>query len=172
MSVLPFHAGSDLLACVPRLRRYARALVGERTAADDLVQDTVERGWAQLAALRPGTDMRAWLFAIMHNVRIDQVRRGALSTVPLDDDTPLPALAERTTAGLELRDLDAALRLLGEEQRAILLLVALEGMRYEEVAQALGIPVGTVMSRLARAREKLRTLMEGGARIHPLKVVK
>ncbi|HWW71562.1 MAG TPA: RNA polymerase sigma factor [Duganella sp.] len=172
MSDPTFNASNDLLGCVPRLRRYARALVGERTAADDLVQDTVERGWAQLTSLRPGTDMRAWLFTIMHNVRIDQIRRGALSTEPLDDATPMPAMAERTTVGLELRDMDSALRLLGEEQRAILLMVALEEMRYEDVAQALGIPIGTVMSRLARAREKLRILMEGGALVAPLKVVK
>lgn len=172
MTLPPADAGNALLASVPRLRRYARALVGERAAADDLVQDTVERGWAQLASLRPGSDVRAWLFAIMHNVRIDQVRRGALSTVPLDDDTPMPAMAERATAGIALREMDAALRLLGEEQRAILLMVGLEEMRYEEVAQALGIPIGTVMSRLARAREKLRILMDGGAPAVPLKVVK
>lgn len=163
---------NELLACIPRLRRYARALVGERAGADDLVQDTVERGWSQLASLRPGSDVRAWLFAIMHNVRIDQVRRGVLATVPLDDETPIPAVAERSTAGIALREMDAALRLLGEEQRAILLMVGLEEMRYEEVALALDIPVGTVMSRLSRAREKLRILMEGGALVNPLKVVK
>ena len=172
MSVLPLLPGAELLACVPRLRRYARALVGERTAADDLVQDTLERGWAQRAALQPGTDARAWLFAIMHNVRIDQVRRGALVTEPLDDDTPMPAMAERSTVGIQVREMDAALRLLSEEQRAILLMVGLEDMRYEEVASTLGIPVGTVMSRLARAREKLRSLMDGGARVNSLKVVK
>jgi RNA polymerase sigma-70 factor (ECF subfamily) len=172
MRVPPSQDSAALQACIPRLRRYARALVGERGAADDLVQDTVERGWAQRDALRPGSDMRAWLFAIMHNVRIDQVRRGALSTTPFDDATPMPAMPERITAGLELRDMDAALRHLGEEQRAILLMVALEDMRYEDVAQVLGIPVGTVMSRLARAREKLRILMAGGTPINPLKVVK
>lgn len=167
-----FDAGNALQACIPRLRRYARALVGERAAADDLVQDTIERGWAQLASLRPGSDVRAWLFSIMHNVRIDQLRRGALPTVPLDDDTPMPAMAERSGVGIALREMDAALRLLGEEQRAILLMVGLEEMRYEEVAQALGIPLGTVMSRLSRAREKLRLLIDGGAPVVSLKVVK
>lgn len=172
MSLNPNDAGNQLLACVPRLRRYARALVGDRAAADDLVQDTVERGWARLASWQPGSDMRAWLFSIMHNVRVDQGRRGALPTEPLDDQTTLSAVPERASVGLEVRDMDVALRLLPDEQREILLLVALEGMRYEEVAQALGIPVGTVMSRLSRAREKLRTLMEGRAPVVSLKVVK
>ena len=105
-------------------------------------------------------------------MRIDQIRRGALVTEPLDDDTPMPALADRSTVGIQVREMDAALRLLSEEQRAILLMVGLEDMRYEEVASTLGIPVGTVMSRLARAREKLRSLMDGGARVNSLKVVK
>jgi RNA polymerase sigma-70 factor (ECF subfamily) len=172
MTFVQGDAAEHLLACLPRLRRYARALVGERAAADDLVQDTVERGWASLAGWQRGSDMRAWLFSIMHNLRVNQARRGALDTEPLDDDTPLPATPEHVSAGLELRDLDSALRLLPEEQREILLLVGLEDMRYEDVARLLGIPVGTVMSRLSRAREKLRALMEGRAPVLPLRVVK
>jgi len=172
MNFLHRDANDALLACVPRLRRYARALVGERAAADDLVQDTVERGWAQLASWRRGSDMRAWLFSIMHNLRIDQLRRGALVTTMLDDEADMAAVPERGAIGLELRDMDAALRLLPETQRAVLLLVALEEMRYDDVAQALGIPLGTVMSRLARARASLRILMDGGAAVPPLKVVK
>lgn len=172
MRTLPPDAGEQLLACIPRLRRYARALAGDRADADDLVQDTVERGWAQLAAWQPGSDMRAWLFSIMHNVRIDQGRRRKVPTELLDDDTPQPAAPERASAGLELRDVDAALRLLPEEHREILLLVGLEEMRYEDVALTLGLPVGTVMSRLSRAREKLRVLMEGRAPVVALKVVK
>lgn len=172
MSLVPDDAADHLLACVPRLRRYARALVGDRAAAEDLVQDTIERGWAGLRSWQRGTDMRAWLFSIMHNLRVDQGRRGTLHTEPLDDETPLPAIPGHVSAGLELRDLDAALRLLPEEQREILLLVGLEEMRYEDVASSLGIPVGTVMSRLSRAREKLRALMEGRASVIPLKVVK
>lgn len=172
MSSVPDDAANHLLACVPRLRRYARALVGDRAAAEDLVQDTVERGWGGLRSWQRGTDMRAWLFSIMHNLRVDQGRRGTLQTEPLDDETALPAMPGHISIGLELRDLDTALRLLPEEQRAILLLVALEEMRYEDIASLLGIPVGTVMSRLSRAREKLRTLMEGRASVVPLKVVK
>jgi RNA polymerase sigma-70 factor (ECF subfamily) len=172
MRTLPPDAGEQMLACIPRLRRYARALVGDRAGADDLVQDTVERGWEQLASWRPGSDMRAWLFSIMHNVRIDQGRRRHVPTEQLDEDTPQPCVTERVSAGLELRDLDAALCLLPEEYREILLLVGLEEMRYEDVALTLGIPVGTVMSRLSRAREKLRALMEGRASVVALKVVK
>ncbi len=172
MRTLPPDAGEQMLACIPRLRRYARALAGDRADADDLVQDTVERGWAQLAAWQPGSDMRAWMFSIMHNVRIDQRRRRNVPTEPLDDETPQPFVPERGSAGLELRDLDAALRLLPEVHREILLLVGLEEMRYEDVALTLRIPVGTVMSRLSRAREKLRALIEGRAPVVALKVVK
>lgn len=172
MNLVSDDADERLLACVPRLRRYARALVGDRAAAEDLVQDTVERGWAGLQNWQRGTDMRAWLFSIMHNLRVDQGRRGELHTEPLNDETPLPAMRGHVSAGLELRDLDAALRLLPEAQREILLLVGLEEMRYEDVARLLDIPLGTVMSRLSRAREKLRALMEGHASVTPLKVVK
>lgn len=162
----------QLLACIPRLRRYARALVGDRAAADDLVQDTVERGWARLAGWQGGSDMRAWLFSIMHNVRIDQVRRPSLPTEPLNEETSMPMAQGSPATGLELRDMETALAELPDEQREILLLVALEQMSYEEVAQTLGIPIGTVMSRLSRAREKMRANMEGRPCVTTLKVVK
>ncbi len=162
----------QLLACVPRLRRYARALVGDRAGADDLVQDTLERGWSRLAAWQNGSDMRAWLFSIMHNVRIDQVRRPSIPTETLNEETPMPTAHGSPSAGLELRDMETALRALPDEQREILLLVALEEMSYDDIAQALKIPVGTVMSRLSRAREKLRANMEGRPYVSQLKVVK
>lgn len=163
---------SILIACIPRLRRYARALVGERSDADDLVQDTLERGWDKLSAWRRGSDMRAWLFGIMHNLYVDRVRKPALATAVLDHDTPMPVVPPAHTHRLEMRDMETALALLPADQREILLLVALEEMTYEEVAAALRIPVGTVMSRLARAREKLRALMEGHTVAPALKVVK
>ncbi|WP_426176719.1 RNA polymerase sigma factor [Massilia sp. TWR1-2-2] len=162
----------QLLTCIPRLRRYARALVGDRAGADDLVQDTVERGWAGLAGWHGGSDMRAWLFSIMHNVRIDQVRRPSLATESLSEETPMAATHGSPSRGLELRDIETALRALPEEQREILLLVALEELSYDEVAQALKIPIGTVMSRLSRAREKMRANMEGLPCVAALKVVK
>ena len=163
----------ELLACIPRLRRYARALVGERNGADDLVQDTVERGWSRIGEWRRDGDMRAWLFGIMHNLHVDGLRARRLQTNTLDDETPHPAQAVNHAAGLELRDMQAALGLLPAEQREILLLVGLEGMTYDQVAGALGLPLGTVMSRLSRGRERLRTLMEGrAAPVAPLQVVR
>lgn len=163
---------TELIACIPRLRRYARALVGDRTRADDLVQDTMERGWNKLASWRRGSDMRAWMFGIMHNLHIDQIRKPSVPTVVLDDDTPTPSFSAPQTDRLEIRDMEAALKMLPVEQREILLLVALEEMTYDEVAATLRIPLGTVMSRLSRAREKLRALMDGRIVVSPLKVVK
>src|SRR3954466_46237 len=146
-----------LVELIPRLRRYARALVGDRAAADDLVQDTLERAWTKLHLYRRGTDLRAWLFTVMHNVHVNKVR-AARPTDTLDEDTP--ELAQRATQGdaLLVRDLDRSIAVLSADQRAVLLLVALEDMSYEEVAQTLAIPIGTVMSRLSRAREKLRAM--------------
>ncbi len=164
---------SQLLACIPRLRRYARALVGDRAGADDLVQDTMERGWLKLGSFLPDGDMRAWLFSIMHNLRLDQIRKPSLATVELDDeDLSLPAQAASQSHGLELRDLQAALMQLPLEQREVLLLVVLEDMRYEEIALTLDLPLGTVMSRLSRGREKLRAILEIRPTSTVLKVVK
>ncbi|MEO8716666.1 MAG: RNA polymerase sigma factor [Burkholderiales bacterium] len=150
----------SLIALIPRLRRYARALVGERAAADDLVQDTLERAWSKLHLYRHGTDLRAWLFTVMHNVHVNQVR-AARPTAPLDDE--MPELAQRAVQGdaLLVRDLERALAALPAAQREVLMLVALEDLSYDETARVLGIPIGTVMSRLARAREKVRILMHG-----------
>lgn len=161
-----------LIACIPRLRRYARALVGDRTGADDLVQDTMERGWKKLSSWQRGSDMRAWLFGIMHNLYIDQVRRPSVPTDVLDDETPLPEVRASQGDSLQMRDLASALNTLPVEQREILLLVALEEMSYDEVATTLNLPIGTVMSRLSRARQKLRAQMEGRSAASPLKVVK
>ena len=150
----------SIVELIPRLRRYARALVGDRSAADDLVQDTLERAWAKLHLYRRGTDLRAWLFTVMHNVYVNQLR-ASRRTAPLDEDMPELAQPVRETDALVLRDLDAAIRRLPPDQREVLLLVALEEMSYDEAAGTLGIPIGTVMSRLARAREKLRAMLSG-----------
>jgi RNA polymerase sigma factor (sigma-70 family) len=160
-----------LVELIPRLRRYARALAGDRASADDLVQDTLERAWAKLHLYRRGTDLRAWLFTVMHNVHVNK-RRTARPTETLDDEAI--ELAQRAVQGdsLVVRDLDRAIALLPAEQRAVLLLVTLEDMSYEEVARTLSIPMGTVMSRLSRAREKLRQMMLGNMTSTKLKVVK
>lgn len=161
-----------ILTELPRLRRYARALVGDRAAADDLVQDTLERAWTRIAQWRAGSDLRAWLFSIMHNLRVDQLRRPGLAIRAIDDaDFAVPTRATQSD-GLEVIDLEAALARLPEEQRAVLLLVALEEMRYEEVAATLAIPVGTVMSRLSRGRERLRLILEGRPPSATLRVVR
>jgi len=165
-------AGAQMAAAIPRLRRYARALMGEPSAADDLVQDTLERAWAKLASWRPGSDMRAWLFSIMHNLHIDQRRKPALMTTTMEDEAFGVSTDAAQTGPLELRDLAAALQRLPAEQRELLVLVALEDMSYDELASTLDIPVGTVMSRLSRARARLRAVMDGRDQTTLLKVVK
>jgi len=112
--------------------------------------------------------------AVRHhaNLHVDQVRKPSLPTEELDEDTPAMVSHHQVSDGLEMRDLDTALRSLPPEQREILLLVALEEMSYEEVAATLGLPLGTVMSRLSRARQKLRAQMEGRSVVSLLKVVK
>jgi RNA polymerase sigma-70 factor (ECF subfamily) len=156
---------------IPRLRRYARALTGERTAADDLVQDTLERAWTKLHLWRSGSDLRAWMFTIMHNVHVNQVRSRGVPTLSIDEDMADAPVRATQSDLLEVRDIEAALQRLPVEQREVLLLVALEHLSYQQTADALEIPIGTVMSRLARARERLRILLATDAGVS-LKVIK
>jgi RNA polymerase sigma-70 factor, ECF subfamily len=147
---------------IPRLRRYARALTRDATRADDLVQSCLARALAKSHLWQPGTDLRAWLFTILHNQHVNDVRRSVREGVgvPVEDVAPLLMVQSTQGASLQLRDLDRALDVLPEEQRQVLLLVGLEGMRYEEVATVLDVPVGTVRSRLSRGRDMLRRLMD------------
>ncbi len=161
---------AEIVAHIPRLRRYARALAGDSHRADDLVQDTLERALAKFYLWRRGSDLRAWLFTIMHNVFINQLR--ARRELALDEAAEDGLQSAPQTDPLELRDLDAALKRLPLEQREVLLLVGLEQLSYAEVSKALGIPVGTVMSRLSRGRERLRAVMSGTVTATNLKVVK
>lgn len=157
---------ADLQAQIPRLRRYARALTGSREAADDLTQDTLERAWHKRALWRPDASLaaqglRAWLLALMHRVFLNDARRRR-PVEPLDDDAPHGADradAQGADATVVLRDLERALAQLAVEQREVVLLVGLEGLAYEEAAQVLDVPIGTVMSRLSRGRERLRQLL-------------
>jgi RNA polymerase sigma-70 factor (ECF subfamily) len=152
---------------IPNLRRYARALVGDRDGADDLVQDTLERAVRKFHLWRPG-DLRAWLFSIMHNVFVNQLKARKISPdVEIDDSFPAPA---SSVTSMDLQDMQRALGALAPEQREVVLLVALEDMSYADVSRALGIPMGTVMSRLSRGRERLRRAMGEPARAG-LKVV-
>jgi RNA polymerase sigma-70 factor (ECF subfamily) len=148
-------------AAIPRLRRYARALTRDVAAADDLVQDCLARALGKLHLWREGSDLRAWLFTILHNQYVNQVRRAVREgvVVGLSETEPMLTKAPDQGKRLELRDLERALAKLPEEQRTVILLVGLEGMRYEEVAEILDVPVGTVRSRLSRGREALRRLM-------------
>ena len=165
---------------IPNLRRYARALVGDRDGADDLVQDTLERAVRQFHLWRPG-DLRAWLFSIMHNVFVNQLKARKIAPEVEIDEATIAAHVPTVTS-VDVLDLNRALQCLAPEQREVLLLVALEDMTYADVSGALGIPIGTVMSRLSRAREHMRVLMtegplEGGAvglarKVPPLKVVR
>src|SRR5215212_2058805 len=151
----------NIEAEIPRLRRYARALARDVAAADDLVQDCLARALGKLHLWQEGTDLRAWLFTILHNQYVNQVRRSVRegAAVGLSETEPLLTRAPHQGKSLELRDLERAIAKLPEEQRAVILLVGLEGMRYEEVAEVLGVPVGTIRSRLSRGRESLRRLM-------------
>ena len=147
---------------IPRLRRYARALTGDTTRADDLVQDTLERAWAKFSLWRRGSDLRAWLFSIMHNVHINQIDYRARRPEEPMPDAPIEiAVMGGQERQLEVRDLASALSQLPTEYREVLLLIGLEELKYEEVAKVLDIPLGTVMSRLARGRERLRLALSG-----------
>jgi RNA polymerase sigma-70 factor (ECF subfamily) len=145
---------------IPRLRRYARALTRDVTRADDLVQSCLTRAVAKQHLWQPGTDLRAWLFTILHNQHVNDVRRSVREGISVEL-TEAPQLTVQSNAidSLQLRDLKRAMDKLAPEQRQVILLVGLEGLAYEEVAVILGVPVGTVRSRLSRGRDQLRQLM-------------
>jgi RNA polymerase sigma-70 factor (ECF subfamily) len=146
---------------IPHLRRYARALLRDPTDADDLVQDCLTRAMGRLHLWQPGTNMRRWLFTILHNQYINQAKRRKNRP---DDETLVQsesiAIPPSQESGMAIFDLGRALELLPEEQRQVVLLVGLEGLAYREAAEVLDVPLGTVMSRLNRGRQKLRELME------------
>lgn len=151
-----------ILAEIPRLRRYARALLRDVDAADDLVQDSLERALTRLDNWRKGDSPRRWLFTIMHHLFVDQFRRtkrrGETSALPLDNSEALaqPAVQFGNAVNGEII---GALQQISEERRAALLLVAVEGFSYAEAAEMLAIPAGTVMSRVSRGREDLRGIL-------------
>jgi RNA polymerase sigma-70 factor (ECF subfamily) len=157
-------AFSDLLVeHIPPLRRYARALTGNATHADDLVQDALDRAWSRMRQWQPDTNLRAWLFTIMHNLHVNTLRRNSrqndwesLDQREFEDHQP-----PSQDRAMELQDLEKGLARLSPEQREVLILVCVEGMSYEEVASVLGIAVGTVMSRLHRARSEMRRWLHG-----------
>ena len=153
-------ARPDLIEHLPRLRRYARALTGDVNRADDLVQDTLERALAKLDLWQPGSDLRAWLFTLMHNLLVIQIRVRRPQETVMEEALDEPVSGGQMEA-LAARDIHTALAQLPEEQREVLLLVGLEQFGYAEAAQVLGVPTGTVMSRLSRARERMRQMLAG-----------
>ena len=156
-----------LLAQIPALRRYARALTGNSWAADDLVQDTLERACHKWRLWLVGSNLRAWLFSVMHNLFINQLRHapagGHLMMVDIDEVTD-DLKAPEADPGKAL-DLQRCLLRLPPDQREVLLLVCMEDMSYAEVAKVTGVPIGTVMSRLSRARARLQELLDAPARV-------
>lgn len=149
---------------IPSLRRYARALRGSRADADDLVQDTLERAYVKWHLWRDGSGVRPWLFAIMHGVFENQrkLARNRVQTVA-PEETPEPARVGAQEKAAEVRDVAEAVKRLPDAQREVLLLVALEDLSYADAARVLDVPVGTVMSRLAAARARLRELTSDAA---------
>ena len=145
---------------IPRLRRYARALTRDINRADDLVQSCLMRAVAKQHLWERGTNLRAWLFTILHNQHVNEVRRSVRegNTVELEE-APQLTVQSNAMHALELRDLERALAQISIEQREVILLVGLEGMAYEDAASVLNVPVGTVRSRLSRGRDELRHLM-------------
>lgn len=149
---------------IPRLRRYARVLLRDSAAADDLVQDCLERAISRWHQRRADGDARTWLFTILHNLAMNRMhqtaRRGA--HVPVEDASPATvARAPDQESGIHQRDVLLALDRLPDDQRAVLLLVTIEELSYADAARALGVPIGTVMSRLSRARMRLRDEIAG-----------
>jgi len=150
---------------IPNLRRYARVLVRDAVHAEDLVQDCLERAISREHLWREGTNLRAWLFTILHNLYINQyLRHGSVGTmVPLLDEHNHLSCPARQFHSVTLRDLARAFEHLPEQERQVVMMVGVDGMQYEDAAEALGVPMGTVKSRLSRARRRLRRLMDGDA---------
>jgi RNA polymerase sigma factor (sigma-70 family) len=166
---------NELTSQIPALRRYARVLTGNNWAADDLVQDTLERACTKIHLWRVGTNLRAWLFTLMHNIRVDDSRKHhdqshghSPSQIEFDESK---SIAPDSNTELRL-DLQTCISRLPEEQRVVLLLISLEDMSYSEVASITGVPIGTVMSRLSRARQRLQELMEPQAKVATVHSIK
>jgi len=161
-----------LRTMLPRLRRFALWLVRDPSAADDLVQSTVERALSHWASRREDESLRAWLFAILYRLFLDGKRRAtryARLLGSLRGEEPTWPSAERVAIANSTL---AAFAGLPVEQRSLLLWITVEGMSYQEIADILEIPIGTVMSRLSRARRALRLLGDGGVETPPLRLLK
>ncbi|MCO5159780.1 MAG: RNA polymerase sigma factor [Mesorhizobium sp.] len=163
-----------ILAELPRLRRYARALVRDRDVADDLVQDCIEKALTRMEGWQNGDNPRRWLFTIMHHLFVDQLRRTKRrgASVSYEDATGAALATEPSQFdSIAAREVLQALQAIAPDRRSALVLVAVEGLTYAEAATVLGIPAGTVMSRIARGREELRKELEDASRRRTIRVV-
>ena len=149
----------EIVEHIPHLRRYALALLRDRDAADDLVQDCLERALSRWRLFRGGGSPRAWLFTIMHNLHVNAVKRRAVGAAAVDGTGNGVNVAPTQDQRLEVLSVARALERLPPEQREIVLMIGLKQLSYAEAAAAVGVPIGTVMSRLHRGRERLRSLM-------------
>jgi RNA polymerase sigma-70 factor (ECF subfamily) len=152
----------DMVALVPQLHSFARSLCRDGVRADDLVQEALARAIDNIERFQPGTNLKAWLFTIVRNEHYSQLRRRKFEAVGVDTDTlPEPSVPPEHDGELELRDLNRALATLSPGQRNALILVSASGFSYEEAATICGCAVGTIKSRVARARDTLLSILDG-----------
>jgi RNA polymerase sigma-70 factor (ECF subfamily) len=153
-----------MVAVLPRLRRFAYALTGSTEQGDDLVQETCLRALSRVERWQPGSRLDSWMYRIAQNIWLDRMRANKVrgEVVDVDAVEEMPGLDGRdvTESQLTLEAVDAALQRLPPEQRAVIALVCIEGVSYKEAADVTGVPIGTIMSRLARARQSLHVLLD------------
>lgn len=152
-----------LVLLLPRLRRFALSLTASRHDADDLVQTAIERALSRLDQWQPGTRLDSWMYRIVQNLRIDQVRRDKSSPeqIALDEAAAAAHALDDPESGAAMEQVLAAMQRLSEPHRTVLALVCVEGLRYAQAADVLGVSIGTVMSRLSRARKRLQAILDG-----------
>jgi len=148
---------------IPQLRRYAMALSHNPVTADDLVQESVTRALTKSALFKNGTNLRAWLFTIMHNVHISNMRKNRHIGAPIDPDIAAATLSSQPEqeGPLVMRALEHALQIIPDRQRVAVIMAGVEGMSYDEISEMLNVPVGTVKSRVSRGRDALRKALNG-----------
>jgi RNA polymerase sigma-70 factor, ECF subfamily len=160
MTDMPEEIGERIVLLLPRLRRFARSLSRNQHDADDLVQSAVERAWRNLAQFKPGASLAGWMFGIMRNAWLDNLRsRKRRGEVALPDDSGEHPAVSPVDTDTNLWSVSEAMNKLPEEQRLAIALVLVEGLSYKEAAEVLEVPIGTLTSRLARGRTALATAL-------------
>jgi len=154
----------ELENCIPALRRYAFTLFHQQDDADDLVQDCLERAIRKQNLWQKKSSLRAWLFTMQHNLFVNQLKSKARKPELVSSPEELMPIIDNNQPNVLMRDIHYCMQQLTEDQREVLLLITVEGFSYKEVGDIVGIPIGTVMSRLSRAREMLQKLMNGEVR--------